>query len=125
MRIALIGCGEVGGAYGRALNGNAELALCDIVSEGRPGSLARELGLELHEKPGDWTRDCDVAIAAVPGRESSVAALSALPFLSEDCVYIDVSTGAPDSLRQSAQDFAAAKRHFVDTAILGAIALRP
>lgn len=123
MRIAIIGCGEVGGAYGRSLEGKATLSLCDIVSEGRPGVLARELGLQLHDAPGDWLRDCDIAIGAVPGRESAVAAASALPFLSQGSVYVDVSTGAPDSLRKSANDFAAAGRSFVDTAILGAIAL--
>jgi len=123
MKIALIGCGEVGGAYGRALNGKAKLFLCDIVSEGRPGELARELELELHSAPGDWLRDCDIVIGAVQGRESAVAAASVLPFLSQGSVYVDVSTGAPDSLRQSAKEFEAAGRSFVDTAILGAIAL--
>lgn len=123
MRIALIGCGEVGGAYGRALAGKETLLLCDIVSKGRPGELALELGLELHSAPGDWLRECDIVIGAVPGRESAVAATSVLPFLSQGSVYVDVSTGAPDSLRQSASDFEAAGRSFVDTAILGAIAL--
>lgn len=123
MRIAIIGCGEVGGAYARALSGKAELFLCDIVSEGRPGALSQELGLPLSAAPGDWLRGCDIAIAAVPGRESAVAAASALPFLSKESIYVDVSTGAPDSIRQSAKDFESAGRSFVDTAILGAIAL--
>lgn len=123
MKIAIIGCGEVGGAYGRALRDKASLSLCDIVSVGRPGALASELGLELHTSPGDWLRDCDIAIAAVPGQESAVAASSAMPFMSHGSLYIDVSTGAPDSLRRSARDFEAAGRSFIDTAILGAIAL--
>lgn len=123
MKIAIIGCGEVGGAYGRALQDKAELFLCDIVADGRPGALAGELGHDLHAAPGDWLRECDFAIAAVPGRESATAAASALPFMSQGSVYVDVTTGAPDSLRTSARDFEAAGRSFVDTAILGAIAL--
>jgi 3-hydroxyisobutyrate dehydrogenase-like beta-hydroxyacid dehydrogenase len=123
MHIAIIGCGEVGGVYGRALDDKAALFLCDIVRDGRPGALAGELGLPLHAAPGDWLRRCDVAIAAVPGRESAAAAASALEFLSRDCVYVDVSTGSPESLRQSAAAFEAAGRSFVDTAIMGAIAL--
>jgi 3-hydroxyisobutyrate dehydrogenase len=123
MRIAIIGCGEVGGAYARALQGKVTLFLCDIISDGRPGILSQELGLPLYTTPGDWMRDCDFAIAAVPGRESGVAAASALPFLSQGSVYVDVSTGALDSLRQSAEDFGKAGRSFIDTAILGAIAL--
>jgi 3-hydroxyisobutyrate dehydrogenase len=123
MKIAIIGCGEVGGAYGRALRDKASLSLCDIVSVGRPGALASELGLELHASPGDWLRDCDIAVAAVPGQESAVAASSAMRFMSYGSLYIDVSTGAPDSLRRSARDFEAAGRSFVDTAILGAVAL--
>jgi 3-hydroxyisobutyrate dehydrogenase-like beta-hydroxyacid dehydrogenase len=123
MRIAIIGCGEVGGAYARALQGKATLLLCDIVSHGRPRTLSQELDLPLNAAPDDWLRECDFAIAAVPGRESAVAAASALPFLSQGSVYVDVSTGAPDSLRQSAGEFKSAGRSFVDTAILGAIDL--
>lgn len=123
MHIALIGCGEVGGAYARALNGKTSLSLCDIESGGRPGRVAQELGLSLHPAPGDWLGACDIAIAAVPGRESPVAATSALPFLAPESLYIDVSTGAPADLRASAEQFRAASRTFNDTAIMGAIAI--
>ncbi len=123
MQIALIGCGEVGGAYARALRGKATLLLCDIVSDGRPGALSQDLGLPLNTHPGDWLQNCDFAIAAVPGRESAIAAASTLPYLPHGSIYVDVSTGAPDSLRQSAEYFAASDRAFVDTAIMGAIAL--
>ncbi|MCH8239710.1 MAG: hypothetical protein IIB62_06600, partial [Proteobacteria bacterium] len=70
MHIAIIGCGEVGGAYARALNSRAALSLCDILPTGRPRALADELGLELHAKPGEWLRACEFTIAAVPGRAS-------------------------------------------------------
>lgn len=123
MHIAIIGCGEVGGAYGRALGGKAELSLCDIVADGRPGALAAELGLPLHTAPGDWLLHCDTVIAAVPGRASPAAAAAALGFLSQDAHYIDVSTAAPGDLRASAEKFEAAGRAFTDTAIMGAIAL--
>ena len=121
MKIAIIGCGEVGGAYARSLRDKATLSLCDILDTGRPRQLADELGKELHPEPGDWLRECDFAVAAVPGRESAVAAKSALPFMSQGSVYIDVSTGGPDSLRTSGELFKEAGRSFVDTAILGAI----
>lgn len=123
MHIAIIGCGEVGGSYARALTRNAALSLCDILLTGRPRAVADELGLELHGQPGDWLAECDIAIAAVPGRASAEAANAALPFLSRGSVYVDVSTGAPDSLRQSSRDFESAGRAFVDIAIMGAIAL--
>ncbi len=123
MHIAIIGCGEVGGAYARALEGKATLALCDIVFEGRPGALSQELGLPLNLTKGDWLAPCDLAIAAVPGRASGEAAEAAFPHMSQGSVYIDVSTGAPDSLRASAKAFHAAGRAFVDVAIMGAIAL--
>lgn len=122
MRIAIIGCGAVGGAYARALKGRAILSLCDIITDGRPGALSEEMSLPLNTAPDDWLRDCDFTIAAVPGRESAVAAASALPYLSQGSIYIDVSTGSPDSLRQSSEDFKTAGRAFVDTAIMGSIA---
>ncbi|MDA7947772.1 MAG: DUF1932 domain-containing protein, partial [Hyphomicrobiaceae bacterium] len=123
MHIAIIGCGEVGGAYARALQGKATLSLCDIVSEGRPGALSQELGLPLMMEKGDWLAPCDLAIAAVPGRASGEAAETTLPFMSQGSVYVDVSTGAPDSLRASTRAFDEADRAFVDVAIMGAIAL--
>ncbi len=123
MHIAIIGCGEVGGAYARALRGKATLSLCDIEPGGRPGAVALELGETLHGAPDAWLTECDAAIAAVPGRETVVAARSALPFLARHAVYIDVSTGSPADLRASAKQFSEAGRTFVDTAIMGAIAL--
>ncbi len=123
MHIAIIGCGEVGGAYARALKGRATLSLCDIISDGRPGALSQELGLPLYLEKGDWLAPCDLAVAAVPGRASGEAAEQVLPHMSQGSVYIDVSTGAPDSLRASAKAFDAAGRDFVDVAIMGAIAL--
>ena len=123
MHIAIIGCGEVGGAYARALNSRAALALCDILPTGRPRVLADGLGLELHAKPGEWLRACEFTIAAVPGRASPDAAAAALPFVAEECLYLDVSTAAPDALRASSRTFAAEGRSFVDVAIMGGIAL--
>ena len=123
MQIAIIGCGEVGGAYARALNSQAALSLCDILLTGRPRALADELALELHAAPGGWLRACDIAIAAVPGRASPEAASAALPFMAGKSLYIDVSTGAPDALRASSETFSAKGCGFVDVAIMGAIAL--
>lgn len=121
MKIAIIGCGEVGGAYARALNGKAALALCDIVSTGRPAKLSKELGLPLHPAPGDWLKDCDIALAAVQGSETGVAADSVLPWLSPQALYIDVGTGAPGEIRQWSRNYAEKQRAFVDTAIIGSI----
>lgn len=123
MQIALIGCGEVGGAYARALRDKVTLSLCDIEPGGRPGAVAEELGLQLHPAPGDWMRECDVVIAAVPGSECAVAAESALPFMGTGSIYIDVSTGAPDDIREWAGRFTAEGRGFADIAIMSAIAL--
>lgn len=121
MKIAIIGCGEVGGAYTRALRGKADLALCDIVSDGRPGALAQDMGLTLNSAPGDWLTECDFAIAAVPGKESPVAARDALPFIASDALYIDVSTGAPADLFAWSEKYREAQRDFVDVAIVGSI----
>ncbi|MCG8562966.1 MAG: DUF1932 domain-containing protein [Hyphomicrobiales bacterium] len=123
MHIAIIGCGEVGGAYGRALAGKASLSLCDIRPDGPPREAADDLGLELHPAPGSWLTACDVAIAAVPGGESLAAAASALPFLKDDALYIDVSTASPDDKRAAEAQFTAAGRAIADVAIMTAIAL--
>ena len=120
---ACLRCGEGGGAYAPALNPRAALSLCAILPTGRPRALADELGLELHGEPGDWLRACDFTIAAVPGRASPEAAAAALPFVAEECLYLDVSTAAPDALRDSSRTFAAKGHSFVHVATLGGIPL--
>lgn len=123
MHIAIIGCGEVGGAYARALEGRATLSLCDIRSDGPPRETANALGLALHPAPGPWLTDCDLAVSAVPGSESAAAAASALPFLAEAALLVDVSTASPGDMRAAAARFADAGRGFVDAAIMSAIAI--
>ena len=122
MKIGLIGVGEVGSAYARALAGE-NLALCDREASGRPADTAAALGHTLHPVPGPWLTSCQIVIAAVAGGDSPSAALSALPHLAEGTVYLDVGTASPDDLRASAAAFAAAGRDFVDGAIMGAIAI--
>lgn len=79
MRIAIIGCGEVGGAGARVLK-----------SKGRAvGAGSMAAGLRL--------RDCGGA-----GRGELCGRCFRWPFLAEDSIYVDVSTGAPDCLKQSA-----------------------
>jgi 3-hydroxyisobutyrate dehydrogenase len=122
MKIGLIGVGEVGSAYARALK-DTDLKICDREQSGRPAATAGELDLTLHAAAGPWLADRDIVIAAVAGGDSPEAAAAALPHLPQHAVYIDVGTANPDDLRLSAAAYGAAGRDFVDGAIVGAIAI--
>ena len=63
MNIGLIGVGEVGSAYARALGADG-LALCDRLPDGRPAGTATALGLDLR---------ASAAASAWPGKRSAIS----------------------------------------------------
>lgn len=121
MRIAIIGIGEVGGAFAKALAPEHDLSLCDIKTDGPPAETAQALGKTLEPAPGPWLAEQDFVLVCVPGKESPVVAEAALPCVGAETVYVDMSTARPDDLRNWSERFDAAGKPFVDLAILGSI----
>ena len=104
-RLALIGCGLMGGSFAmalrRAMQGHAEPAPLHITGYSRSRSSAQR-GLELgiidsaHESAAAAVEDADVVLLAVPvtATESTLAEL--LPALSVDALIMDVGSTKRD-----------------------------
>jgi len=125
MKIALIGCGEVGHCYAQAwLAGGHELAgVCDLRQDPDMQARVRGYGSTLHAEPGPWLGQADLVVSAVFGRAALEVARQALPHMRQDAAYADLTTASAADMRAAAQ---AAARHgvpFTDVAIMGAIVL--
>ena len=57
MKIAIVGCGEVGRIYARAANEVFDVELCDSFASPAAEKLADEFGVELHAAHGQWTSE--------------------------------------------------------------------
>lgn len=124
MEIALIGMGEVGRAYARALHdAGYGLVLCDA----RPAPAACELALSwkkpIHTSVREWLAECDWVLSCVTGAQALAVAEQCLPLMSRSGVFCDLSTASPDTKRTAARRAAELSLRYVDVAIMGAVSL--
>jgi 3-hydroxyisobutyrate dehydrogenase len=125
MKIAIIGAGEVGRAYAKAVaERSAHTAiLCDPHPHDETRHFVSEAGLELHREAGTWLADVDRAWLCVTGDLALTVCSDLLSYLRPAAVIVDLTTAAPGDKRTA---FSRAAEHgvqYVDAVILGAIAL--
>lgn len=125
MKIALIGCGEVGHCYALAWRaaGHDIHAICELRQDAEMQARAAAHGAALHDAPGPWLAGADLVVSAVFGHAALAVAGQALPHLRHDALYADFTTASATDMRAAAD---VAARHgiaFADVAIMGAIAL--
>ncbi|MDJ0377317.1 NAD(P)-dependent oxidoreductase [Cryobacterium sp. PH31-L1] len=123
MKLAIIGCGEVGRLYAAAAAEAFDVVLCDSFPSPQARECARRLDVELKETIGQWLGEMDRVWACVPGDVAHSAAEAALPFLRSDAVYVDLSTATTAGKKEMGQRMSARNVAYVDAAIMGAIAL--
>ena len=124
MRIAIVGCGEVGTTYARALleAGGPDLVLVDPAPRAVLADLAAEHHLSVHAGPGPWLHDVDAAWLCVAGDIAHEVLADACGSLPEGVQVLDLTTASPDDKRRSAALLAGAGT-YVDVVIMGAIAM--
>ncbi|OZI31453.1 6-phosphogluconate dehydrogenase [Bordetella genomosp. 10] len=125
MKIAILGCGEVGHCYAQAwmAAGHTVSAVCELRQDEDMQARVRSYGAALHAAPGPWLADADLVMSAVFGHAALGVAEQALPHLRADALYADFTTASAGDMRAAA---AVAARHgvaFADVAIMGAIVL--
>lgn len=123
MKIAIIGCGEVGRIYARAAHEVFEVELCDSFPTPAAEDLAAEFGKELHAAPGRWTTDVSQVWSCVTGEAALAAVNQVLEFLEPGAAFVDMSTASAADKRAGAALCADKGVDYVDVAIMGAVGL--
>lgn len=124
MPIAIIGCGEVGTTYLRALlsTGAAIAGIVDPAPRAEVVGLAAEHRLPLHPGPGEWLRDADVVWLCVAGDIAHDVLAASGAWLAPNVRVVDLTTASPEDKRRSAS-IVATRGTYVDVVIMGAIAM--
>ncbi|WP_144630296.1 NAD(P)-dependent oxidoreductase [Bordetella genomosp. 13] len=125
MKIALIGCGEVGHCYALAWRaaGHSIAGIGELRQDAAMQARAREHGATLHGTLGGWLAEADLVVSAVFGHAALDVAAQALPHLRKDAAYADFTTASAGDMRRAAQQAEALGVPFTDVAIMGAIVL--
>jgi 3-hydroxyisobutyrate dehydrogenase-like beta-hydroxyacid dehydrogenase len=124
MKIAVIGCGEVGLLYAKALvQAGHSLQLCDPAPRAAALRLAAEASLPLHTALGSWLSGADLVISCVLGTVSLAVASEALDHMRAGAVLADMTTSDPEDIRRAASAAATVGISYVDVAVMGAVAL--
>ena len=125
MNIAIIGAGEVGRTYAKAMAEQSvhTAIVCDPYPNDKTLRFVSEAGLELHRQAGTWLADIDRVWLCVTGDLALSACRDLFSYLRPATVIVDLTTAAPGD-KQTAFYLAAEHRiRYVDAVILGAIAL--
>ena len=125
MKIALIGCGEVGHCYTRAwiAAGHAIVGICELRTDDEMAARAQAAGTVIHPEPGPWLAQADVVVSAVYGYNAAEVAQLAYPHMRAGAVYADFTTASAADMQVAAKAAARRPVAFMDVAIMGAIAL--
>lgn len=126
---AFIGFGEVGYymAQGLGEEGVKGIRAFDPAANG-DGPVAEtikkrmaETGVTLVASVEELLKDAKLVITAVPAKFNENAARSALPFMRDDILYVDVTSCSPLIKEKLAGEYAAKGFRYVDSAMLGAL----
>lgn len=125
MKIAVIGCGEVGILYAGALHGSSErLYLCDPKPSAKALLLSQQTGAVLSQAMGEWLQEVDLVLSCVVGTMSLNVASIAIPFMHKGATFADMTTCDPVEIRKAALLATKTGIDYVDIAIMGVVALR-
>ncbi|EHK68004.1 NAD(P)-dependent oxidoreductase [Achromobacter arsenitoxydans] len=125
MKIALIGCGEVGHCYTRAWTaaGHDIVGICELRQDKEMAGRAQAAASVLHAEPGPWLAEADVVVSAVYGYNAAEVGRQAFPHMRAGAVYADFTTASAADMQAAAQAAESFPVAFMDVAIMGAIAL--
>jgi 3-hydroxyisobutyrate dehydrogenase-like beta-hydroxyacid dehydrogenase len=125
MRIAIIGCGEVGRTYAEAVaaQGRHELVLNDSRPSPPALEMAARLGVELHTTAGPWLTEVDRVWVCVTGDVAKNVCAAVIDHLDSGAVVVDLTTATPADKREMAAMMSDRDHAYVDAVIMGAIGL--
>lgn len=128
-RIAIIGFGEVGGIFARDLiaSGRHDVAAYDILLDDRASAprlrdKARALRVAACASPAEAASGAQVVISAVTAASAIAVAEAAARFLAPGQFFLDVNSVSPDTKRAAAQAVERSGAHYVEAAVMAAVA---
>jgi 3-hydroxyisobutyrate dehydrogenase len=124
MNITIIGLGEVGRAYAKALHAAGHtLQLCNARAGVAAQACADALGLPLHLVPGEWLRTSDAVLLCVTGSAAPQVVAHCTPWMAPGATLCDMTTASPDAKRSAAAVLRQQGLQYLDVAIMGAVAM--
>src|SRR5690625_95455 len=125
MKIAMIGCGDVGQCYGRAFHqqGMNISDVFDIATTKEVSQLAESLNAQLHSEPGTWLAKADVVISAVFGAVAMQTFEKVAPYMKSNAIFADLTTAPVQDLNKAARQAQLHGVRFVDVALMGTVSL--
>ncbi|HEX7969574.1 MAG TPA: DUF1932 domain-containing protein [Stellaceae bacterium] len=128
-RIAIIGFGEVGGIFARDLigSGRHDVAAYDILMDDPKTAppmreKARSLRVVACTSAAEAVAGASVTISAVTAASAQRVAEGAASFLKPGQLFLDVNSVSPDTKRLSAAAVERSGAHYVEAAVMAAVA---
>ncbi len=129
VRLGFVGFGEAGFYMSQGLGeeGVKDIRVFDVaLASSGPykqtvENRAKEAGVTCVASVAELARDSDIVICAVPAQHNESAALSVLPHMRPDVLYVDVTSSSPMLKEKLAAVFAAKGFRYVDSAMMGAL----
>lgn len=126
MNIAIIGLGEVGRCYAKALATvpGTTFQFCDTRLSQAGQDLVSTFGVAVREDIGDWLADADWVISCVFGAVSLDVAGRCFDHMKLGARYADLTTASPADKRVAAVRAKGKGLDYIDVAVMGAISWR-
>ena len=124
MKIAIIGCGEVGYLYAVALiEAGYTVQLCAPRPSEKVLKLVSDKNITLHREINTWLKEIDLVISCVPGSTSLSVAKEVIPFLTKNATFTDFSSSSSSGKREAASLAESNHINFIDIVIMGGVDL--
>ncbi|MFI5012445.1 MAG: DUF1932 domain-containing protein [Hyphomicrobiales bacterium] len=127
-RIALIGFGEVGLIFGKALvaSGRHDVAAYDILVDDRAaaGALRRkaeDAGVALKASAADAARGARIVVSAVTAASARDVAQAAAGYLGAGQLFLDINSVSPETKRANAADVERSGARYVEAAVMAPV----
>jgi 3-hydroxyisobutyrate dehydrogenase-like beta-hydroxyacid dehydrogenase len=129
VRLAFIGYGEVGQLFARQFlaRGGVAIAVYDILFDDAASgpamtATARASGLRVARDAADAASGADIVVSAVTASAAGAVAAQAADYLKPDQVFFDINSASPATKRAAAAAVAPSGAHYVEGAVMAAVA---
>ena len=103
MKIAIIGCGEVGYLYAVALiEAGYTVQLCAPRPSEKVLKLVSDKNITLHREISAWLKEIDIVISCVPGSTALSVTKEAILFLTRGATFADFSSSSSSDKQEAA-----------------------